>query len=388
MRIHNLSSLGQFRPNPMLFPALLGVAILTGVSAFAQTTPSHPVLAGDRVVARVSPSVVQILVGQGAGRLAGTASGLVVRSDGIILTTYHVVKDAQELQVRLHSGEVYDQVELLGFDERRDVAALRIPARGLTALSWSGSDEAKVGDPVYVISNPGSLPWTASNGILSGARLADEIPGAGSGYLLLQFTAPVSPGSSGGALVDTRGRVLGIVVASRTGQNLNFAVPVESVIGLADRADNYSFAPGNRLRAPTEKGPATADRVGNADPERLLRLARTVFIHSATGLFKAETLDRALVRQKGLARLDLKLVKNSRLADLIILVDRPVFTYDFTFEVVDRETTIVLTNGKVVAFSGRLAAPKIAKKLVKQLDALRSPSSTEAKEVRRREPRR
>ncbi len=359
-----------------LFPncipaACMIILALETTTVLAQTAPSRPSLTGGQVVAQVSPSVVQILVGEGAGRLAQTGSGIVVRSDGIILTAYHLVKGGQEVQVRLHNGEVFDRVELLGFDERRDVAALRIAARRLPAVPWAEPGDVKVGDPVYVISNPGPLPWTASDGILSGTRMADEVPGAGSGYLLLQFTAPVSPGSSGGALVDVHGRVLGIVVGSFHGQNLNFAVPLAGVIGLADRSDRHSFAPGNRLQAPAEKGPATADRVAKDDPQELLRRARTVGISSHSVWFKSQALTRALVSQRGLANLGLKVVKDAKVADLIILIDRPLLTYTFTFEVIDRETSFALTSGKVRAANGRLAAPKLAKKLVKQLGDLR-----------------
>ncbi|MFQ5696297.1 MAG: S1C family serine protease, partial [Terriglobia bacterium] len=150
-------------------------------------------LAGAQIVERVSPSVALVLVGEGQGRLARSGSALVVREDGVLLTAYHLIKGARQVQVRLHNGETYDQVRLVGVDERRDVAVIRIPASGLKVLPVASADEAEVGDAVFVISNPVLLGWTASDGILSGARLADDISGAGTGYRLLQFTAPVSP---------------------------------------------------------------------------------------------------------------------------------------------------------------------------------------------------
>ena len=105
--------------------------------ANAQTTA--PALSGDQVVERVSPSAVSILVGKGDGQVAGVASGVIIRSDGVILTANHVVKGMREVQVRLKSGEIYDQVELLASDERRDVAALRVSATGLPVLPRTGS---------------------------------------------------------------------------------------------------------------------------------------------------------------------------------------------------------------------------------------------------------
>src|SRR5499425_3138661 len=111
---------------------LLAITVLYGMSAtnLMGQSGAPQTLSGDQVVDRVSPSAVSILVGKGDGQLAGLASGVIVRSDGVILTANHVVKGMSEVQVRLKSGEVYDQVALIASDERRDVAALRIPAAG------------------------------------------------------------------------------------------------------------------------------------------------------------------------------------------------------------------------------------------------------------------
>jgi S1-C subfamily serine protease len=112
---------------------LLAIAVFWGASApnLMGQGGAPQALSGDQVVERVSPSAVSILVGKGDGQVAGVASGVIVRSDGVILTANHVVKGMREVQVRLKSGEIYDQVELIASDERRDVAALRIPATGL-----------------------------------------------------------------------------------------------------------------------------------------------------------------------------------------------------------------------------------------------------------------
>src|SRR5438552_3300361 len=241
---------------------LLATALST---ATAQTTA--PALSGDQVVDRVSPAAVSILVGKGDGQVAGVASGVIVRSDGVILTANHVVKGMREVQVRVKSGEIYDHVELIATDERRDVAALRIPATGLPVLPTANSAEVRGGSPVYAVSNGAGLPWTASSGVLSATRLAEEVPGAGSGYRLLQFTASLSPGSSGGVLVDAQARALGIVVGFITpGQNVNFAVPVDSVAGLAAASGGTPFASGSRLQLPSSSplgnvpGPAAVAR--------------------------------------------------------------------------------------------------------------------------------
>src|SRR5258708_6312895 len=212
--------------------------MLAGFLAFvalarANAQATAPALSGDQVVDHVSPAVVLILVSSGNGQVSGIGSGLIIRSDGIVLTANHVVKGMREVQVRLKSGDVYDHVELVSADERRDVAALRIPATGLPVLPMANSVEVRAGSPVYVVSNGAGLPWTASSGVLSATRQAEDVPGAGSGYRLLQFTAPLSPGSSGGVLVYAQARALGIVVRFITpGHNVNFAVPTASTPSL------------------------------------------------------------------------------------------------------------------------------------------------------------
>lgn len=289
-----------------------------------------------------------------------------MKSNGTLLTAYHVVKDAREVQVRLASGEIYDNIQLLGVDSRRDVAAIRISATGLPVLPVASENDYKAGEEVYVVSNPRGLAWSTTSGLLSAIRLADEIPGAGKGFHLLQFSAPASPGSSGGVLVDAYGRALGLVTSSLTGQNLNFAVPLVNVLGLAD--DSATGAPlgsGNDLNLPQAGLRGSVQAVVKADPAEILRSARTVVIQSRTMYFTPALLARVLLNQPAFNSLQLKLVQDPRVADLIIKIDRPLFTYDFTYIVTSPSTSIVLASGKVIAFDGAAAAPKIAKNVIK-----------------------
>lgn len=133
--------------------------------SIAESADTQTILAGEEVVARVSPSVVLILVGQGAGRLTSEGSGVIVRSDGILLTAYHLIKNAREVQVRLKNGEVYDKVELIGFDERRDVAALKVPATGLP--------DVLVAKGRKLLSEKWSM-WFPTPRALRGAHLAES----------------------------------------------------------------------------------------------------------------------------------------------------------------------------------------------------------------------
>jgi hypothetical protein len=360
----------------MLTAAALFTAALS--SANAQTTT--PALSGDQVVERVSPSAVSILVGKGDGQLAGLASGVIIRSDGVILTANHVVKGMREVQVRLKSGEIYDQVELISSDDRRDVAALRIPATGLPVLPIGNSANTASGAAVFVISNPVGLPWTASSGILSATRMADDVPGAGSGYRILQFTAPLAPGSSGGVLVDAEARLLGIVVGSLSvGQNINFAVPIESVAGLANASGGTRFDSGARLQTFGGKSTAAAATPGYpptaspAAPPNLnlpradQRQVHTISVHSKTIYLRRERLQDDIHKTSMFRQLGVRFADYGQTADIAITVDRPVMTFDWTYTLVYQPKSLTLASGMIEATDEFDAGPKLAAVIVDQL---------------------
>jgi hypothetical protein len=374
------------------------------------TTSAQHALTGDEVVERVAPAVALIIVGQGNGQLSGVGSGVVVRSDGVLLTGFHLVKDARAVQVRLKNGEIYDRAELIDADRRRDVAALRIPATGLTALPVARLEEARPGSPVYVVSNPGGLSWTASSGILSAIRPADEVPGAGFGFRLIQFTAPVSPGSSGGLLVDDRGRALGIVVGSERGQNLNFAVPIESVAGLAEGTSRTAFGSGMGLQLPrrdrqglpaVEPPPPpapvpvalaekTESSVSPAPPAPVTAAptppavapppVRRIYVageDTSLGI-PVEPLEKKLLEQPEFKSGQFILLTSAAGADLVIELARKKMTWDFTYRMVDPRAGRVLGSGKVIAWDGVRAASGLSKQIAARLRELYPPPADPA----------
>jgi hypothetical protein len=351
-------------------PALLLMAAMISHAA-AQTTA--PTLTGEQIIDRVSPAVVLILAG-GDGQVAAIGSGLVVRPDGVVLTANHLLKGMKEVQVRLKNGEVYDRVELVASDERRDIAAIRIAATGLTVLPIGNSSEVRAGMPVYVVSNGAGLPWTASSGVLSATRMADEVPGAGSGYRLLQVTAPMSPGSSGGVLVDAQARALGVVVGSVSpGQNLNFAVPVESVVGLASAAGGTPFALGTRLQL-TSQGPAPGRDTRTRPPAAELPRGqsfpiRTVAVHSKTVYIRRERLQDDLRQHPLFGQLGVRFADYGETADVAITVDRPFLTYDWTYTLVYQPTGMTLSSGTIVAADEFDGGPALAAQIMDQLAA-------------------
>jgi hypothetical protein len=359
--------------------AAAAFSTITLSTAIAQTT--SPALSGDQVVERVSPSAVSILVGKGDGQVAGVASGVIIRSDGVILTANHVVRGMREVQVRVKSGETYDQVELIASDERRDVAALRIAATGLPVLPIGNSGNAASGATVFVVSNAVGLPWTASSGILSATRMADDVPGAGSGYRILQFTAPLAPGSSGGVLVDAEARVLGIVVGSLSvGQNINFAVPFDSIAGLANVSGGTRFDSGAHLQpfgakaitaagAPSNLPAAPVAPPGLTLPRPEQRQVHTVSVHSKTIYLRRERLQDDIHKTAMFPQLGLRFTDYGQTADVAITVDRPVMTFDWTYTLVYQPRSLTLASGIVEATDEFDAGPKLAEVIVEQLAA-------------------
>ncbi len=362
-------------------PSLLSDKLTAPQDATLQTG-----LSGEQIVEHVSPSVALILVGQGGEQATAVGSGVIVKPDGILLTALHLVKGADTVQVRLKNGEIYDRVELIGTDERRDIAALHITASGLPAVSFVGTSEVKPGQAVMVVANPMGLAWSASSGVLSAQRLADDIPAAGSGYRLLQFTAPVSPGSSGGVLVDEKGRALAIVIGSRGGQNLNFAVPLESVLGLADGTTKLAFRSGGELRL--KKGekvptPPAAAPISPATPvpgqPGSLQTSRKLFFPPERGVFfgfPSEPVLKKLLAQPEFKNGELAIVTSKNEADLVIELQRKSGTWDFTYLMTHPASGTVVGSGKVIAWDGVRAAPGISSQIIKRLRELRRKTET------------
>jgi hypothetical protein len=111
--------------------------------------------------------------------------------------------------------------------------------------------------------------------------------------------------------------------------------------------------------------PQSSAAIAEAKPKQILKNAKTISIRSKTSFLTVDTLDRALVLQKDWDKLDLTIVQDQRVADLLIEIDRPLFTYIHTFVIIDKKTSIVLGSGKVTAFDGTIASGGLAKDIVK-----------------------
>lgn len=188
-------------------------------------------------VARLAtPATVTILTYDSLGDAMSRGSGFVVRDDGVIVTNYHVMDGASSAVVRFKSGETFEKVEALESDADHDIAVIKIPGSGHPSLV-PAHESPVVGSRVVVIGAPRGLEFTVSEGIVSAVRMED-------GREWIQMSAPISPGSSGGPVLDTEGHVIGITTAYRTdGQALNFAVPIRYATGLvAESGDSRPIA--------------------------------------------------------------------------------------------------------------------------------------------------
>ncbi len=164
-------------------------------------------------------STVLLVMEDTNGQPLSLGSGFFV-GDGQIATNLHVVEGAARGYAKLVGQKTKFNIEgYTAIDEKRDLIILKVTAFGMQVISLGNSDLAQVGETVYAVGNPRGLEGTFSNGIISSIRPVGTDK-------LIQITAPLSPGSSGGPVLNRRGKVIGVsVLTIRDGQNLNFAIP-------------------------------------------------------------------------------------------------------------------------------------------------------------------
>lgn len=159
----------------------------------------------------------------------GTGSGVIISADGYIVTNNHVVADAEKIEITLHDKRLLT-AKVIGLDPNTDVALIKIDAENLPTLAFANSDELKVGEWVVAVGNPFNLESTVTAGIISAiGRSINILEGKAPIESFIQTDAVVNPGNSGGALVNTKGDLIGIntAIASPTGvfAGYSFAVP-------------------------------------------------------------------------------------------------------------------------------------------------------------------
>ncbi|RKU22981.1 hypothetical protein C6499_19290 [Candidatus Poribacteria bacterium] len=194
---------------------ILGVLLLCWMpNANAQDAP--------QIAQNALDSTVLLVIESTKGKSMG--SGFIIRK-GHIATNYHVIKGIKRGKAkRVGAPKEYAIEAIEAVDKERDLAIVQITSVDAPALPLGDSDTVQVGESVYVAGNPQGLEGTISNGIISAIRPEGNSLVDGK---ILQITAPISPGSSGGPVLSDKGKVIGVSVGGhRDGQNLNFAIPI------------------------------------------------------------------------------------------------------------------------------------------------------------------
>lgn len=200
---------------------------------------------------RANP-LYEFFYGQSGGtekQVVGSGSGVIISSDGYIITNNHVIKGARELEVTLNNKESYS-AEVVGVDESTDIALLKIDKGDLPYLTFGDSDHLNVGEWVLAVGNPFNLTSTVTAGIVSAkARDINIMNNNKRIESFIQTDAAVNPGNSGGALVNIRGNLIGIntAISSQTGSYIGYSFAVPSNIAKKVIEDILEF--GNVQRA-------------------------------------------------------------------------------------------------------------------------------------------
>jgi serine protease Do len=235
----------------------MSILVLAGCSSTPKTTGGpgrNSSLTPKDIVQRSSPAIVRIATDDAAG------TGFIIDGNGLVATNLHVVRGKREIKIKLYGGDVYSVMTVAGVDPARDLALLKIqPTKPLPTLRLGDSDQMTAGDPVVAIGNPlGVFDYSVSSGLVSQVRpvctpeavamhnklikrfeeLAQkpsrtqaeeeelEQLQCSQELKILQISAPISQGSSGGPLFNQSGEVVGITTAIITaGQNINLAIP-------------------------------------------------------------------------------------------------------------------------------------------------------------------
>ena len=236
-------SSGSFAPSPTYH---------TGVSAswdpsdlpWTQADPGvtltiqkqgEEVITSNRIYQQVLPSVVCVTADQGNGS-ASVGSGVVTTASGYIVTNFHIIEGGVSLEVSMLSTQDSYEAQVVGYDEELDLAVLKVEADNLTPAQLASSDQLAVGDPVYAIGNPmGYLHGTMTEGIISSPTRTIQVDGKDMD--LLQTSAALNSGNSGGALVNAYGQVVGITTAKITGiendtviEGLGLVIPISDAL--------------------------------------------------------------------------------------------------------------------------------------------------------------
>jgi S1-C subfamily serine protease len=235
------------------------LALFIHSSVFAQ----NQALKSPKEIAREqSKAIVIIEALDERGSVTGQGSGFIVTPQGAVVTNYHVVQGASSLRVKLPGGDAYKTSDLIDVDDAKDIAIIKIKGFKLPVVTLGDSDKAETGETIVAISSPEGLVNSISTGVISGVRRFDT-------HRVFQISAPISQGSSGGALFNSGGEVIGVITyLLKSGQNLNFAVPINYARGMISDQPSKTLAdllPSVKSNAGAQPGGSLAESVENRE---------------------------------------------------------------------------------------------------------------------------
>ena len=241
--VGNFYSISQNKPIENTLPTTNSSTVFSSTTNTTATSPivhssnTQGELSISQIASMNQDSVVEITISAtstntffGTYTSTGSGSGVIISKDGYVLTNNHVIEGAEEVTIRLHDGKEY-KANVVGSDSRTDIGILKVDARNLKPVTIGDSSALVVGETAVVIGNPlGELGGSVTDGIIS--ALEREITLEGSKMNLIQTNAAINPGNSGGGLFNSKGDLVGIVVAKSSGldiEGLGFAIPINDV---------------------------------------------------------------------------------------------------------------------------------------------------------------
>jgi len=262
------------------------VALAASACSGTSRPPPRSRLTPKQIFEKSESAIVRIEAGH-----AKVGTGFAVEPSGIIATNLHVVAGESEVVVELLDGRKFPVKQVLAFDMTRDLALLDLGlAKPMPFLPLGDSDAVSPGDPVVAIGNPlGVLSYTVSDGLISSVRkLGDELT-------VLQISAPISQGSSGGPLFNQFGEVIGVTSAIiPSGQNINFAIPSNYVKSMVVRSEQLS------MQEFASKTKEFAEREARDDGPRISRAVPTHELSIFSGCSPEQIADMALAIEQAI----------------------------------------------------------------------------------------
>jgi len=189
-------------------------------------------LTPDKIYEKVNNSIVVVLAYDNLGNMF-QGSGVVINNEGLIVTNHHVCKDANRIEIKHYNKEIKN-VSIYKYDEVKDILFLQTDDRTLTPIPYGSSSSLKTGQRIYAVGSPEGYENSISEGIVSGFR-TDE-----NNVKLIQMTCPITDGSSGGAVLNARGELIGLSVSGQHEGALYFAIPVNDIYSMIGIETQYT----------------------------------------------------------------------------------------------------------------------------------------------------